>query len=227
MRPASAKIGYEIDVESLRPVIVIERNRGAGALGIVLRVLGALALLLLVALLGVVLLFASSFGGVGRVGDDLGSRARSAASSASDAAQRTGQSVADRFDAAHPPRGGISYDIEFAEFTRVSMGSSFGRSNTHVLTLVDVRTRPDAVSANDAEYAVVESALVAPREPRILGVTVFSDVDRQTQYLYKGESFRLGEAYYKVNWVSVAPPEIAVVRYRAPDPGLPLKFELD
>ncbi len=95
------------------------------------------------------------------------------------------------------------------------------------MTLVDIRSRSDAVSPNEADFAVVESALITPRETRVLGLPVFRDDGRRLHYLYKGESFRLGDAYYKVNWVSAEPPELAVAQYRSPDPAVPLKVDLD
>ena len=53
------------------------------------------------------------------------------------------------------------------------------------------------------------------------------DEERRTDYLYKAESFRVGAAYYKVNWIAVAPPEIAVARYRYADSNGALKIALD
>jgi hypothetical protein len=212
---------------SSRPVIVIERDRGVGPFGILLRLFAALALLLLIALLAVLVLLASSLAGVGQVGDNLGGRAQGALGSLSSALTRAQQTVTDRFDPSHPPREVLPYDTEFVDFAREPVGSVVGQTETQALSLVDVRPRSAAANANEAEYAVLESALLGPRETRILGLTVFRDEGRQIFYVYKGESFRLGDAYYKVNWVSETPPEIALGRYRAPYPETALKFQLD
>jgi len=208
-------------------VILLETTRGRDPLGVLLRILGALALLLAVALLALLVLFAANFAGVGRAGEDFSNRARGAIESTSAVVQRTVQGVTDRFDPAHPPRDTLAYDAEFAELLLVPSGGVIAEGPAHALILVDGRLRPDAATPNEADLAIVESRLITPRETVVLGITVRRDEERSTHYLYKGESFRVGGVYYKVNWVSASPPEIAVARYRAPNPGVPLKFELD
>jgi hypothetical protein len=213
--------------ESPRPVILVERERRANPVSVLLRLLGLLALVLLVALLALLLVLASNLAGVGSVADSLGGRARGALDSAAAGLERAAQNVGDRFDPAHPPRGLMTQDTEFAELTRVPAGGTLGSTVTRALMLVEVRSRPAAANPDAAEYAVLQSALITPRETRVFGLTVRRSEDRATHYLYKGESLRVGDAYYRVNWVSATSNEIAVVRYRTPNPAAPLKVQVD
>ncbi len=64
--------------DQLRPVIVLEANRAPNPLAVLARVLGVIALLLLVALLALLVVLTTNLLAIGRVGDDFGSRARSA-----------------------------------------------------------------------------------------------------------------------------------------------------
>jgi len=213
--------------EPLRPVIVLEANRAPNPLAVLARVLGVIALLLLVALLALLVVLTTNLLAIGRVGDDFGSRARSAVDSAGATLQRSAQRVTDRFDPAHLPREPLVYDAEFSELAMTAAGGDIAQGASHALRLVEIRSRSDTPDPNETDFAVVESRLVAPRETRVLGVTVLRDEDRGAHYLYKAESFRVGDAYYKVNWIGAAPPEIAVARYRHAEPNVPLKIALD
>jgi len=210
-----------------QPVILLETKRSPNLLGLLIRLLGAAVLLLLVTLLTILVVIITNLAGIGRVGDDLGGRARNAVDSAGATLQRSAQRVTDRFDPAHLPREPLAYDAEFSQLATTTVGSDIVQGSSHVLTLVEIRSRSDTSDPNETNFAVVESRLVTPRETTVLGVTVLRDEERRTDYLYKAESFRVGDAYYKVNWIAAAPPEIAVARYRYADSNVALKIALD
>jgi hypothetical protein len=199
----------------------------ADPFGIALRLLGLLALLMLIALLALMLVLASNIAGMGSVGDNLTGRARGYIDSAAELLQRAARDVGDRFDPSHPPRNPMAHDTEFVALTRVPVGGVIGRTATRSVTLVEVRQQPTPPGPDAAEYAVLESALLTSRATSILGVSVLRNDERATHFVYKGESFRLGAAYYRVNWVSVGSNEVAVAQYRALDPNAALKFQTD
>jgi hypothetical protein len=67
-----------------------------------------------------------------------------------------------------------------------------------------------------------------PRETRLLGQLLRSDADPHDYVVYKGESFRIGRAWYRVNWISQEASAVAAGVYRHPDAvSSPLKFEYD
>ena len=104
-----------------------------------------------------------------------------------------------------------------------------GRCRTqYVLTLQGIKRRQGADSADAAVYAVIHSELRQPRETRILGQLVRSDSDPHEHVVYKGETFKIGRALYRVNWVSEAETAIAAGVLRHPDSVTsPLKFEYE
>jgi hypothetical protein len=125
------------------------------------------------------------------------------------------QELTDLVDPAHPPRQPLSHDVEFGAWTRVSVGGVVAASEKHQLTLAEVRRRADA-AGDYASYAVVRQRLDTPRVTRIFDIPIRVDTGEVSHVIYKGESFRVGDAIYKVNWVSQDPAEIAVAQYRQP-----------
>jgi hypothetical protein len=217
-----------------RPIMIVDRSarERRDPFDVALRVLAGLSLLLVVALLVVILMVAVSMVGVGnRLGDSLGGLGSGLSGAVEGAGAGIGQatrSVADRFDPAHPPRGALVHDVEFDELTRVNQGATIGRSGDYVVTLVEITKREGASGPNEAQYAVVRRHLETPRETRVLGLLIRTDHDESTYYLYKGESFRLGHSFYKVNWVSFEQRQMAIARYRNADNlSAPLKFQID
>ncbi len=124
------------------------------------------------------------------------------------------QELADRFDASHPPRHPIDYDVEFNAWTRVGTGGIVATSPQSQLVLVDVRRREDAATREQAHYAVVRQQLATARVTTVFGVPVRTETGEVDRFLYQGESFQLGDAFYKVNWVNPDSSEIAVAQYR-------------
>ena len=91
-----------------------------------------------------------------------------------------------------------------------------------------IKRREGADSPDSALYAVIHAALRQPRETRVLGQLLRSDSDPHDYVVYKGESFRIGRALYRVNWISQEEAAIAAGTYRNPDAVRdPLKLEYD
>ena len=73
---------------------------------------------------------------------------------------------------------------------------------------------------------MIHAELRKPRETRLLGQVVRSDSDPHDYVLYKGETWRISNALYRVNWVSQDENAIAGATYRNPDSvSAPLKFD--
>ena len=197
-------------------------------LDIALRLLAGLAMLFLVALLAVLLTVVGGLtGGGSPLGGALGDVGRVAARAGADA-ERLTRGVVDNLDPAHPPRGALSQDAEFDELRIVPPGHALGTTREYVLSVAEIRKREGTTSFAEAQCVVVHRQLQTPRETRILGQVVHVDRGEADYYLYKGESFRLGCAYYKVNWVSVERQEVAIARYRGVDDlVVTSKFQLD
>jgi hypothetical protein len=150
------------------------------------------------------------------VGSGLGGVARSAQ-----------QALQNATDPNHPPSG-LSYDTEFTSLPVWQVGQQLSASKDYVFTLQDIRRRDGAPSPETALYAVVHAELRQPRETRVFGQVVRSDPDAHEYVLYKGETFRIGRALYRVNWISQETASIAAGQYRHPDEvNLPVKFEYD
>jgi hypothetical protein len=97
-----------------------------------------------------------------------------------------------------------------------------------VLTVQAMRRREFAESPDTSLYAVVHAELRQPRETRVFGQVVRSESDPHDHVVYKGETFRIGGALYRVNWISQEENTIAIARYRHPDVvSAPLKFEYE
>jgi hypothetical protein len=137
------------------------------------------------------------------------------------------QDVADLVDPAHPPRQALRHDVEFDAWNRIPVGGVVATSGMHHVTLVEVRRREDATSGDYVSYAVVRQRMDAPRVIRIFDAPIRVERGEVSHVLFKGESFQVGEAAYKVNWVSRETGEIAVAQYRRRQdvPGA-LKFVL-
>ena len=227
--PSGNRSGVEPYWDDRRLVYVMDRpGRGRDPLDIGLRALAALAMLLLVALLVVILLAAISlFGVAGQVGSGFGGLG-GVVERAGAGVTRVTQGLADGLDPAHPPREALVKDTEFDELTRLNVGTALGKSSDYVFTIAEIKRRDGAASADEGQYAVVKRRYETARETRVLGLVVRTDRGEAEYYLYKGESFRLGRAYYKVNWVSLDRQQVAVARYRDVD-GVraPLKLEFD
>jgi hypothetical protein len=184
-------------------------------------VLIALLLILLVTLVNFMSLAGQPFAGVGE--------------RASAAADRTGraigdllQGMADRVNPSHPPRVAIDQDTEFEGFRVVGVGELLGETGEYEFRVEAIRRRDGAGSPDTAQYAVVKRQYRTPRETKIAGVTIRVDRGEAEHYLDKGESFRLGRALSKINWVSAERGQIAVGQYRQPDRvTVPLDFAYD
>lgn len=79
---------------------------------------------------------------------------------------------------------------------------------------------------HQAYYAVVRRELVSPRKSSF-GPITREDKGVAEYYLYKGESFRVGQNNWKVNWISMN-GEIGIAMNRTADVPIPyFKFEMD
>jgi hypothetical protein len=108
------------------------------------------------------------------------------------------------------------------------VGDELPGGSQYVLTLQAIRRRAGADSPDTALYAVVHAQLRQPRETRILGQLVRSDADPHDYLIYKGETFRIGRALYRVNWISEEDAAAAAGVLRHPDAATaPLKFEYE
>ena len=189
------------------------------AIGLALGVL--LCALALAALVGV----ASLAGGPWRsVGDQEGA----AVTRSGQAAAATRQGVLDVFDPRQPPRDPLRLDTEFDALAIVTVGETMGLTGVSRVDLTAIAKRGDAREDATAQYAVVRRELASPQPRRVLGVPLGEDRGQHEHYLYRGQSFRLGPHYYKVNWVSVDRQQVAIARYRTADGAFgPLAFEYD
>jgi hypothetical protein len=191
----------------------------------------AVVLLLLLALLAGMVLFILAFASLlnvpnqvaGGVGDRLGGAAAGAARVVGGAQQ----ALENATDPNHPPSG-LAYDTEFSALQVWHVGERLPDGSTYVFTLQSIRRRDGAASPETALYAVVHAELRQPRETRLLGQLIHSDSDPHNYALYKGESFRIGRAIYRVNWVSQEDNALAAGTYRTPDAvSAALKFAYD
>ena len=128
----------------------------------------------------------------------------------------SGPAVPPLGDAKAPPNPKPQQDTEFDQLRTVTLGGVVGRTADYVFTLKEVKKRDGAKSRDEAQYAVVHKKLQSPR-PRTIGpFALGEEADEADYYLYKGESFQLDTAYYKVNWIS-AEGQLTVGLYRDPD----------
>jgi len=187
-------------------------------------------LLLLTILAGVVLMLfalASLVGVPGQVAGGVGSRLTGVATEASRAVSGAQQALQNATDPNHPPTG-LIYDHEFSTLLVWHIGEGLPGGSQYVLTLQTIKRRDLADSPDTAQYAVIHAELRQPRETRILGQLLRSDADPRDYVVYKGETFRVSRALYRVNWISQDESALAAGRYRNPDAvSAPLKFDVD
>jgi hypothetical protein len=137
------------------------------------------------------------------------------------------QAIQNATDPNHPPSG-LTYDTEFVSLPVWHTGDRLPDGADYVLSLKEIRRRDGATSPDTALYAVVHAELRQPRETRLFGQVVRSDADAHDYVLYKGETFRIGRALYRVNWISQETASVAAGQYRHPDEvNSALKFEYD
>jgi hypothetical protein len=199
-----------------------------GVLGTAVQVV---VLLLLLSILGgvVLMLFAvaSLVGAPSQLAGGVGSRLSGVASEASRAVSGAQQALQNATDPNHPPVG-LVYDNEFSALSVWHVGDALPGGSQYVLTLQTIRRREGAESPDTALYAVIHAELRQPRETRLLGQVVRADADPHDYAIYKGETFRLSRALYRVNWISQQENALAAGRYKNPDAvGAPLKFDYD
>ncbi len=199
-----------------------------GLVGTALQVV--LLFLLLSLLAGVVLmLFAmlSLVNAPGQLAGGVSTGLGGVASEASRAVSGAQQALQNATDPNHPPSG-LTYDNEFSALPVWHVGDGLPGGTQYVLSLQTIRRRAGADSPDTALYAVIHAELRQPRETRILGQLVRSDADAHDYVIYKGETFRIGRAWYRVNWISQDENALAAGRYRNPDAvSASLKFDVD
>jgi len=187
-------------------------------------------LLLLSILAGVVLLLfavASLVNAPGQLAGGVTTGLSGVGSQASRAVSEAQQALQNATDPNHPPTG-LSYDNEFSALSVWHVGEGLPGGSQYVLTVLSIKRRDGADSPDTALYAVIHAQLRQPRETRILGQLVRSDADPHDYVIYKGETFRLSRALYRVNWISQDESALAAGRYRNPDAvRAALKFDVD
>jgi hypothetical protein len=199
-------------------------QRTQSALGLIVQVIGLLLLLAILAgVLFAVFAVASLTSVPGRVGNQFGDAASGAARVVGDA----GQALQRATDPNRPPVG-LAYDTEFSALHVWRIGDRLPDGSEYVLSVQSIRRREGGASADATLYALIHAQLRQPRETRLFGQVVRSDADPHDHVLYKGETFRLGRALYRVNWVSQEEAAIAAATLRRPDEmAAELKFEYD
>jgi hypothetical protein len=137
------------------------------------------------------------------------------------------QALRDATDPNRPPAG-LTYDTEFSALDTWKVGQPLPGGAQYILTVQSIKRRDSAESSDTAQYAVIHAELRQPKELRVLGQLLRSDSDAHDYVLYKGETFRIGSALYRVNWVSSESSAIAAGVYRQPDAvRATLKFTYD
>jgi hypothetical protein len=130
-------------------------------------------------------------------------------------------------DPNRPPTG-LSYDNEFSALQVLPVGEPLPGGAEYKVSVQAIKRRDGASSADTAQYAVIHAELRKPRETRVFGQLIRSDPDAHDYVVYKGETFRIGRAVYRLNWLSQDENAIAVAIFRRPDSATsPLKFEYD
>ena len=197
---------------------MIEQRRGFLA--------GAIQVLTLLILLGILAGVALVFVSIASLSNVPGqfSGVSSQANRALTAAQQAVQNVT---DPNHPPTG-LVYDTEFTNLDVWHTGEGLPGGAQYVVVLQAIRRRDKSDSPDTALYAVFHAELRQPHETRLLGQLVRSDADPHDHVVYKGETFRLGHALYRVNWISQSDGAVAAGVVRQPDSVTqPLKFEYE
>jgi hypothetical protein len=228
LRERRSEVQY-VDRDGPAPIVVTQVPRPAGVLDLLSRGIGALIKLtvLLILLAGLWAIVTTVNAGI-RAPAAIGEQIGGAIERGANAAGAVGQRVADTFDPAHPPRQALPQDVEIDELLRVNVGGQVAGSNTRELTVASIQRRADPSGPDGAVYAVLHGELRTPKETTVFGVSVRSTRDPQDYYLYKGETIRIGQKLYKMNWVSLERQQIALISYREQDRvTAPLKAEID
>jgi hypothetical protein len=189
----------------------------------------AVILLLLLAILAAVVLVlfavASLVNVPGQVAGGMGSQLGGAAAQAGRAVSGAQEAFQNATDPSHPPSG-LSYDTELSSLQIWHVGDGLPGGTDYVLTVQGIKRRDGADSPDTALYAVIHAQLRQPRETRLFGQVVRSDADPHEYAAYKGETFRIGHALYRVNWISQDENALAAGVLRHPDAvTAPLKFD--
>jgi hypothetical protein len=191
--------------------------------------LQTVVLLLLLAVLAAVLLVlfavASLINVPGQVAGGVGSQLGGVAAQAGRAVSSAQQALQNATDPNHPPTG-LTYDTEFSSLQTWHVGDGLPGGTEYVLVVQAIKRRDGADSPDTALYAVIHAQLRQPRETRLFGQLVRSDPDPHDYAVYKGETFRIGRAVYRVNWISQEDNSLAAGVVRRPDAvTTPLKFD--
>jgi hypothetical protein len=212
------------DSDESRPIRIETPSRGV--LGSALQVVVLLLLLSVLAAVMLLLFAVASLVNVpGQVGGGVGAGLAGVASQASRAVTGAQQALQSATDPNHPPTG-LVYDNEFNALSIWRAGDQLPGGTQYAVTLQGIKRREGAESPDTSQYAVVHAELRQPRETRLFGQLLRSDSDPHDYVLYKGETFRLGRALYRVNWVSQDEGALAAATYRNPDGvSAPLKFD--
>ena len=191
---------------------------------------GVFLLLLLAILAGVVLmLFAvmAVLNTPAQLAGGVGAQLSGASDQASRAVSGAQQALQNVTDPNRPPSG-LSYDTEYTSLLTWRVGERLPDGAQYVLSVQSIRRRDGTDSPDTGLYAIVHAELRQPRETRLLGQLLRTDSDAHEHVVYKGESFRIGRAWYRVNWISQEASAMAAGVYRHPDAvSSPLKFEYD
>jgi hypothetical protein len=180
--------------------------RGRNLLGTAIQVVFLLVLLAVLA--GALLIFVQVLS-LSRTPTDVAARATQALSGAEQAVQNV-------TDPNHPPAG-LAYDTEFTALDVWHVGDGLPGGTTYVLNVKSIQRRDGAASPDTSEYATIHAELRQPNVTRILGQAIRSDSDAHDYVVYKGEMFRVGQAVYRVNWVSQKESALAAGVVRSPD----------
>lgn len=187
-------------------------------------------LLLLAILAGVVLmLFAvmSMLNAPAQLAGGVGAQLTGVSAQAGRAVSGAQQALQNVTDPNRPPTG-LAYDTEYTALQTWRVGEQLPGGAQYVLSVQSIRRRDGTDSPDTGLFAVVHAELRQPRETRVLGQLLRSDSDGHDYVVYKGESFRVGRAWYRVNWISQEAASMAAGVYRHPDAvSSPLKFEYD
>ena len=185
------------------------------------------SLLILLAILAGVLLMLVAVASLVNVPGQVSGGLSGVTSQASRAVGSAQQALQNVTDPNHPPVG-LTYDNEFSALHVWHVDEHLPGGSQYVLTIQSVRRRDGADSPDTAQYAVIHSELRQPRETRVLGQLIRSDPDGHDHVVYKGETFRIGRAVYRVNWISQDETAIGAGVLRRPDAVTSaLKFEYE
>jgi hypothetical protein len=187
-------------------------------------------LLLLAILAGVVLmLFAvmSLLNAPAQLAGGIGSQLTGASAQAGRVVSGAQQALQNVTDPNRPPAG-LSYDTEYTSLHTWRVGERLPEGAQYALSVQAIRRRDGTDSPDTGLYAIVHAELRQPRETRLLGQLLRTDSDPHDYVVYKGESFRIGRSWYRVNWISQEASAMAAGVYRHPDAvSSALKFEYD